>query len=141
MPVIRLSDVPEIARIGPDSAPLVMKKAIGSKKRDPAFTMETDTESLSITHIKHFGRHRRIVCMESDRVMFVVEGEAIAKVGDAAAARINSGDLILIPRGIPYEFGGDFTYLVINAPAFREGSDLLDEDYDGPPVRRGSSRP
>ena len=141
MPVIRLHDVPEIAMVGPDTASLVMKKAIGSKKRDPNFAMRSTTESLSITHIKHWGRHRRITCKESDRVMFVVEGEAIAKVGKEAPARITQGDFVLVPRGTPYEFSGDFTYLVINAPAYKEGSDLRDDAYDGPPVRAGQSPP
>lgn len=56
MPVIRLEDVPEIAETGPDRDTLVMKKAIGSKERDPAFAMPEDTPSLSITYIKIWGR-------------------------------------------------------------------------------------
>ncbi len=141
MPVIRLSDVPEIAIIGPDSTPLVMKKAIGSRKRDPNFAMRTTTESLSITHIKHWGRHRRITCTESDRVMFVVEGDAITKVGGEPATHISPGDFVLIPKGTPYEFKGNFTYLVVNAPAFKEGSDLRDDAYDGPALRSGRREP
>lgn len=141
MPVIRLHDVPEISMVGPDSASLVMKKAIGSKKRDPNFAMPSATESLSITHIKHWGRHRRITCMESDRVMFVVEGEAIARVGKEPPARIIAGDFVLVPKGMPYEFSGDFTYLVVNSPAYKEGTDLRDDAYDGPPVRAGEIRP
>ena len=140
MPVIRLNDVPEIAIVGPDSASLVMKKAIGSKKRDPNFAMRTSTESLSITHIKHWGRHRRITCRESDRVMFVVDSEAIVQIGNEPAARITAGDFVLIPKGTPYEFSGDFTYLVINAPSYKEGTDLRDDAYDGPPMRAGQSR-
>jgi mannose-6-phosphate isomerase-like protein (cupin superfamily) len=135
MPVIRLTDVPEIAAVGPDSAPLVMRKAIGSRKRDPSFAMPTSTESLSITHIRHWGRHRKITCKESDRVMFVVEGDAITKVGKEPATHIGPGDFVLIPKGTPYEFSGNFTYLVVNAPAFKDGSDLRDDAYDGPPLR------
>ena len=43
MPVIRLAEVPEIAETGPDSDTLVMKKAIGSRKHDPAFAMPDET--------------------------------------------------------------------------------------------------
>ncbi|MEP6753486.1 MAG: hypothetical protein ABI959_12130 [Candidatus Dormiibacterota bacterium] len=141
MPVIRLTDVPEIAAVGPDSAPLVMKKAIGSRKRDPSFAMPTSTDSLSITHIKHWGRHRKITCKESDRVMFVVEGDAITRVGQEPATHIGPGDFVLIPKGTPYEFSGNFTYLVINAPAFKDGSDLRDDAYDGPPLRAARREP
>lgn len=140
MPVVKLSEVPAIASMTADSAAtLVMRKAIGSKTKDPNFLMPASTESVSITYIQHWGHHRRITCDDSDRVMFVVEGQAIAKVGDDKPALVDTHDFILIPRGVPYEFAGDFTYLVVNAPAFRDGSDLRDDDYDGPPVRKGAA--
>lgn len=37
MPIMRLTDVPEVAETAPDSDTLVMKKAIGSLERDPVF--------------------------------------------------------------------------------------------------------
>jgi mannose-6-phosphate isomerase-like protein (cupin superfamily) len=140
MPVIRLRDVPEIAEIGPNLDTLVMKKAIGSAKLDPNFAMPDDTESLSVTYIRIMGRLRRIRCDDSDRAMFVVEGDAIVKVGDEPPAHVKAGDFVLIPRGTPYEFKGNLTYLVINSPAYREGSDLRNDSYDGPPKREGDDR-
>ncbi len=140
MPVIKLSDVPELAEIGPDIDTLVMKKAVGSPSRDPNFRMPTATETLSLTYITIFGRLRRITCEESDRVMFIVKGQAIVQVGDDAPALVHPGDLVLIPRGTPYEFKGNLTYLVINSPAYREGSDQRDDSYDGPPQRGHSTR-
>ena len=135
MPVIKLVDVPELAVIGPDSETLVMQKAIGSSSRDPNFQMAISTDSLSVTYIKILGRHRSIRCDESDRVMYIVEGEAIVKIGDEQPAHVRAADLVLIPRGTPYEFKGNFTYLVMNSPAYREGSDLRNDAYDGPPTR------
>ena len=137
MPVIRLALVPELAEIGPDIDTLVMKKAIGSSRRDPNFSMPISTESLSVTYIKIWGRLRRIRCDESDRVMFIVDGEAIVSVGEEPPAHVGKGDFVLIPKGTPYEFKGDITYLVINSPAYREGSDLRKPSYDGPPTRSG----
>ena len=121
MPVVRLSEVPEVAVGGAN--PLVMKKAVGSKVRDPNYAMPTTTDSLSITHIRHWSHHRRMKTDESDRAMFVVDGEASVQIGDEPVEVLRAGDLALIPKGTPYEFSGEFTYLVINAPAFREGSD------------------
>jgi len=135
MPVIRLRDVPEVSEIGPDIDTLVMKKAVGSAARDPNFRMPISTESLSLTYIKIFGRLRRIRCDESDRVMFVVAGDAIVQVGDESPAHVEPGDFILIPKGTPYEFKGNLTYVVVNSPAYREGSDLRNNAYDGPPTR------
>lgn len=125
MPVIRLSDVPEIA-VDRGDMKLVMKKAIGSRERDPGFSMPTSTGALSVTHIQHWSRHRRMRSDESDRVMFVVEGETVVQIGDEPSERLEAGDFALIPRGTAYEFSGDFTYLVINAPAFRDGSDIVE---------------
>lgn len=135
MPIIKLKDIPEIAVTGPDSDTLVMKKAIGSRKRDHNFAMQTDTDSLSITYIKIWGRLRRIRCDETDRAMFIVDGDAIAQVGEEEPAYVSAGDFILIPQGTPYEFKGNLTYLVINSPAYREGSDYRNDAYDGAPVR------
>ncbi len=137
MPIIRLADVPEVAETGPNWDTLVMKKAIGSKERDPAFDMPDETPSMSVTHIKIWGRLQQITCDETDRAMFVIEGDAIARVGDEEPAYVGSGDFILIPKGTSYEFKGNLTYLVINSPAYREGSDERDPSYDGPPVRHG----
>ena len=102
---------------------------------DPNFKMPVATESLSVTYITIFGRLRQITCDESDRAMFIVNGQAIVKVGEDAPAHVSQGDFVLIPRGTPYEFKGNLTYIVINSPAYREGSDQRDESYDGPPVR------
>jgi len=126
VPVVRLSDVPEVAVKRDGSIHLVMKKAIGSAARDPNFNMPVSTESVSVTHIKHWSRHRRMRCEESDRVMFVVEGETTVRIGDEPETTLGPGDFAIIPRGTAYEFSGEFTYLVINAPAFREGSDIVD---------------
>lgn len=137
MPIIRLADVPEVAETGPDRDTLVMKKVIGSKGRDPAFDMPDETPSMSVTHIKIWGRLQQITCDETDRAMFVIEGDAIARIGDEEPTYVGSGDFILIPKGTSYEFKGNLTYLVINSPAYREGSDQRDLSYDGPPVRHG----
>jgi mannose-6-phosphate isomerase-like protein (cupin superfamily) len=125
VPVIRLSDVPETP-VDRGDMKLVMKKAIGSRDRDPNFTMPTSTDSLSVTYIKHWSRHQRMRCAESDRVMFVVEGQTVVQIGDEPPERLHAGDLAFIPKGTPYEFRGDFIYLVINSPAFKEGTDIVE---------------
>ena len=140
MPIIRLADIPKIAVTSPDSSTLMMKKAIGSRKRDPAFAMPDETPSLSITHIKIWGRLNQITCDETDRAMFVIEGDAIALVGDEKPAYVGPGDFILIPKGLRTNSRENLTYLVINSPAYREGSDIRDASYDGPVVRRSQEK-
>ena len=124
MPVIRLADVPETAQLGPGRDTIVMKKVIGSRERDPAFEMPQETPSLSITHVRIWGHLQRSSNDETDRAMFIVDGDGVAQVGDGPARGFGPGDFILIPKGVPYECDGNFTYLVINSPAYREGSDV-----------------
>ena len=78
---------------------------------------------LSVTWIALRGRHRRILCHESDRVYYVLSGSADFALGDAPPQRVTSGDCIFIPRGTAYRFEGQIDYLVMNGPAFRPGSD------------------
>ena len=135
MPVIRLADVPEIAQIGPDRDTIVMKKVIGSAERDAGFEMPDETPSLSITHVKIWVSLQRTANEKTDRAMFIVDGDGVARVGDERSQRFGPGDFILIPKRVPYGCDGNFTYLVINSPAYREGTDLNDPAYDGAPVR------
>ena len=135
MPVIRLADVPEIAQIGPDRDTIVMKKVIGSAERDAGFEMPDETPSLSITHVKIWVSLQRTANEKTDRAMFIVDGDGVARVGDERSQRFGPGDFILIPKRVPYGRDGNFTYLVINSPAYREGTDLNDPAYDGAPVR------
>ncbi len=128
MPIISLAEVPAIAQIGPDRDTIVMKKVIGSRERDPAFEMPDDTPSLSITHVRIWGLLRRSSNEETDRAMFIVDGDGVAQVGDEPPRGFGPGDFILIPRGVPYECAGNFTYLVINSPAYREGTDSKGHD-------------
>lgn len=80
---------------------------------------------LSLTWIRLEGRHERIVCHESDRVYYILEGTATFEIGDRPAEAADTGDVVFLPRGTPYAFEGSVTYLVMNGPAFRPGSDLL----------------
>jgi len=126
MPVIRLADVPEVAQIGPGLDTIIMKKVIGSTERDPAFRMPDETPSLSITHVKIWGHLGRSSNDETDRAMFIVDGDGVARVGEDPAQGFGAGDFLLIPKGVPYECDGNFTYLVINSPAYRQGTDVAD---------------
>ncbi len=84
---------------------------------------ESHGTGLSVTWISLRGRHRRIVCRESDRVYYILSGDASFNLGDAAPQAATAGDGVFIPRGTPYDFAGDMDYLVMNGPAFRPGSD------------------
>lgn len=135
MPVIRYTDVPVLAGTGPDRDTTMLRKVIGSIAVDDRFQMPTETPSLSVTWVRLWGRLRRMVCHASDRAMYIIDGEGVFVVGDESPAHVAAGDFVLIPRGVPYEGVGEVTYLVINSPAYEEGTDIRDNSYDGPPQR------
>jgi quercetin dioxygenase-like cupin family protein len=90
----------------------------------PLLGRERDVEALSMTWIQISGRHARLRTDEADRTYVVVAGQGHFQLGDEPVESVGTGDVVFIPRGVPYEFDGHFTYLVINTPAFREGSDI-----------------
>jgi quercetin dioxygenase-like cupin family protein len=53
-----------------------------------------------------------------------LSGQGEFQVGQAPTETVHQGDLIFIPKGRPYSFSGNMTYLVINVPAFIPGSDI-----------------
>ena len=79
---------------------------------------------MSMTWIHLKGRHRRLLCHESDRVYYILAGSAEFRLGDRPAEKTNAGDSVFIPRGTPYDFDGEMDYLVMNGPAFLPGSDV-----------------
>ena len=110
--IIRIENLPDITEPG---YPLIMRQVV---TRDKA-------AGLSVTWVQIWGEHPGMRTDEADRVYYVIEGTGSFKVGDEPSGDVAAGDVVLIPRGIPYWFSGDMTYLVMNGPAFRPGSDVL----------------
>ena len=81
---------------------------------------------MSVTWVQLAGRHRRLRTDRSARVYYLLDGSATFILGDEPEFEARQGDVVVVPRGVPYEFHGEMTYLVINAPAFVEGDDVYD---------------
>jgi mannose-6-phosphate isomerase-like protein (cupin superfamily) len=94
----------------------------------PLLTRQAHTEAVSVTWVQMAGRCcQQMTCELSDRVYYLLEGSGEFQVGTDPVERVDSGDLVLIPKGVPYAFSGDMVYLVINVPAFVPGSDITVE--------------
>jgi mannose-6-phosphate isomerase-like protein (cupin superfamily) len=109
--IIHPTDLPDIVEAG---YPLRMKRVI---------RREDHTPDISVTWVEIWGHHKRMVCDESDRVYYIVDGSGTFQVGEDPTGDVQAGDFVFIPRGVPYVFDGTMTYLVMNGPAFRPGSD------------------
>lgn len=114
--IIKLDKVSEQSEAG---NPLVLKKIITRDEHSP---------HISVTWVKLWGRHKKLVCDVSDRVYYIIEGDAEFQVGDNDPGHVKAGDFVFVPKGAAYVFEGDMTYLVMNGPAFIPGSDQFLEE-------------
>lgn len=112
-PVVRRrADFPEVAE--PSNA-LVLRAMLAA----------TDSPAdLSITHVRLEGHHRRLRTDASERIYVTLEGGGSITVGEDAPIPLATGDVVVVPRGVPYHVDGPLTYLVMNVPGFREGDDI-----------------
>jgi mannose-6-phosphate isomerase-like protein (cupin superfamily) len=111
--IIRPDDVPETPQ---EPRPLALKRVIN---------FEEHTQDISVTWVRLWGHHDRVVNQISDRVYYVIEGEARFQVGDGSPIEgVAVGDFVFIPRNVPYEFEGTMRYIVMNGPAYRPDSDI-----------------
>lgn len=111
--IIKLQDVPDVLQ---PPRPLRMKKVINRAEH---------SEGISLTWVEIWGRHEKVVCDLSDRVYYIISGDGVFQVGDAPFTPVTAGDVVFIPKRVPYEFEGQMTYVVMNGPAFVEGSDRV----------------
>jgi len=100
-----------------EGRPLVLKRILRREDHGP---------NLSVTWVRLTGHHDRIVNSGSDRAYYIIEGSARFQVGDDSPVEaVSAGDFVFIPHDTPYEFEGEMTYVVMNGPAFRPGSDRV----------------
>ena len=92
----------------------------------PLVTQEAHGDDVSLTWVRLAGRHRRLRTDRSTRVYYVLDGRARFTVGDEDACEVRGGEVVVVPRGVAYEFEGEITYLVVNGPAFLDGDDVYE---------------
>ena len=109
--IIKFSDTPTDTQ---GERPLVLKRIINRSHSD----------LISLTWVSLYGRHEKVVNDISDRVYYIVDGEAEFVVGEERGS-VSGGDVVLIPKGVPYVFEGHMTYVVMNGPGYVPDSDRV----------------
>lgn len=94
--------------------PLVLKRVVNA---------EQHSTKLSLTWVRIWGHHERVVNETSDRAYYIISGEGRFQVGDGKTEAVSAGDVVFIAAGTAYELEGEMTYVVVNGPAFTAGSD------------------
>jgi mannose-6-phosphate isomerase-like protein (cupin superfamily) len=111
-------------RISPDDVP-----EVSAPEDAVAMRALVRGGDVSVTWVRLDGRHRRLRTDRSTRVYYVLDGRATFVLGDDPPFELGKDDAVVVPRGVPYEFWGEMTYLVVNGPAFADGDDVY-EDYN-----------
>ena len=78
---------------------------------------------VSLSWVRASGRHDRIVSDSSDRMYYAVTGEGVFEIGSDPPLLVAPGEVVLVPRGTPYDYAGNLTLILANGPAFVRGSD------------------
>jgi mannose-6-phosphate isomerase-like protein (cupin superfamily) len=112
--IIRPDDIPETLQ---EPRPLALKRVVN---------IDAHTDQISVTWARLWGYHDRVLNQISDRVYYIIEGSARFQVGDGTPVEtVKAGDFVFIPRDVAYEFEGEMRYLVMNGPAYRTASDIV----------------
>jgi mannose-6-phosphate isomerase-like protein (cupin superfamily) len=120
--IIRPGEMPEE---GQEPRPLILKRVINADEHG---------SKLSVTWVRIWGHHERVVNQSSDRAYYIISGSGWFQVGDTGESEnVGAGEMVFIPAGTPYEFEGEMTYIVMNGPAFVAGSDVALPSVMGKP--------
>lgn len=111
--IIHLGEMAEAAQ---DPRPLVLKRVIN---------VDEHSANLSVTWVRIWGHHDRVVNDASDRAYYIITGSGRFQVGESAVEAVGEGDVVFIAAGTPYEFDGEMTYVVVNGPAYATDSDRV----------------
>jgi mannose-6-phosphate isomerase-like protein (cupin superfamily) len=95
--------------------PLVLKRVVNAEH----------SAKLSLTWVRIWGHHERVVNAASDRAYYIISGLGRFQVGEGEIEAVSAGDVVFIAAGTAYELEGEMTYVVTNGPAFTAGSDQV----------------
>jgi uncharacterized cupin superfamily protein len=104
--------------------------AVTPGKKDPIVSRkllirDTHGGDLSMNWAQLYGEHERIRTYATTRVYYILDGDGWFQLDEDPVDRVKAGDLVLVPRGAAYSWGGYMTYVLINGPAFSVGDDEL----------------
>ncbi len=93
----------------------------------PLVRRDLHGNDVSLTWVQLSGPHRRLRTERSTRVYYILSGSGEFLLAGRPAFQAATGDAVVVPRGVAYDFTGDMTYLVVNGPAFADGDDIFEE--------------
>ena len=95
------------------------------------YSTAADFERLSAVHVetKEGIRHGLIKNIACDRLYLVLSGAGTFKI-DGDEQTVEASDVVIIPRGTPYDYWGRMSLLLVHSPANIDEADI---DLEDPP--------
>jgi mannose-6-phosphate isomerase-like protein (cupin superfamily) len=87
------------------------------------YISKEDFPEMSCAYITVTGTHGKIKNVKSNRVYFVIDGKGEFTVNDEKV-KVRTGDVVVIPKGTPYDYSGHMKLLLVDSPAFDPGADV-----------------
>jgi mannose-6-phosphate isomerase-like protein (cupin superfamily) len=69
------------------------------------------------------GRHRKVKCLNEDRVYFIIKGNGKFIIDDKEEI-VSKNDLVFIPQNTPYDIIGKLKFFLICSPEFNPKDDI-----------------
>lgn len=89
-------------------------------------TARATADALSATWVRIDGSHRRLRNRRTSRIYYLISGSLhfdVSEAGSTYRVALVAGEVLILEPGTEYSLTGAAEYLVLNAPAFREGDD------------------
>jgi mannose-6-phosphate isomerase-like protein (cupin superfamily) len=82
------------------------------------YTTAADFDRLSAVHVRtregvRHGLTKNVAC---DRLYYVIDGEGVFEI-DGESTPAQAGDVLIVPRGTPYDYWGRLELLLVHSPA------------------------
>lgn len=78
---------------------------------------QKDVDNVSAALIKINGTNKKVVNKRGDALYYIIEGKGSFNI-DGEEILVETGDLVYIPKGIPYFDKGNLVMLSFNNPRF-----------------------
>jgi mannose-6-phosphate isomerase-like protein (cupin superfamily) len=88
------------------------------------YNTKEDFEKASVAFAKVKGKHGKLKNIKSDRVYIITEGKGKFII-DGKEVEVEAKDVIIIPKGTPYDYSGDMELFVVDTPSFEKEADIF----------------
>jgi mannose-6-phosphate isomerase-like protein (cupin superfamily) len=88
------------------------------------YTTKDDLEGASVAFAEVNGKHGKLKNIKSDRIYIITWGKGKFVV-DKKEVEVEARDVIIIPKGSPYDYVGEMNMFIVDCPAFDKDADIF----------------